>query len=179
MEGMMASIIGFAGNFAPRSWAFCEGQLIPIAQNTALFSLLGTIYGGDGRTTFALPDYRGRTAISSGRGPGLTDRRLGSKSGVETDTINVLTMPQHNHTAILYGENANATSNFPENNMLARSAPRDAKRYAAPNPNDNKAMSLESIVVAQTGSGASHENMSPWLAMHSIICLQGFFPSRS
>ena len=88
MEGMIGEIRMFGGNFAPRSWALCEGQLLPISQNSALFSILGSTYGGDGRTTFGLPDLRGRCALGNGNGPGLTDRRLGQKSGTETNTLN-------------------------------------------------------------------------------------------
>lgn len=97
MEGVLAEIRGFAGNFAPRNWAYCQGQLISINSNQALFSLLGTTYGGDGRTTFALPDLRGRAPISSGHGPGLTLRPLGQRSGTEWVTLNQLQMPSHTH----------------------------------------------------------------------------------
>lgn len=96
-DPFIAEIIMFGGNFAPRGWAFCDGQLLPIAQNSALFSLLGTIYGGDGRTTFALPDLRGRTAIHPGTGPGLSNRRLGEHGGSETNTMTIGQMPSHNH----------------------------------------------------------------------------------
>ena len=99
MEGTIGGIRGFAGNFAPRAWAFCEGQLIAIAQNTALFSILGTTYGGDGRTTFGLPDLRGRIPISAGTGPGLSTHKLGSRSGIEDVTLNILNLPNHFHLA--------------------------------------------------------------------------------
>jgi len=95
---LLAEIMLFAGNFAPRGWAFCDGQLLPIVQNAALFSLLGTTYGGDGRTTFALPDLRGRTAIHPGTGAGLSTRRLGERGGSETNTLTIMQMPVHNHT---------------------------------------------------------------------------------
>jgi microcystin-dependent protein len=99
MEGNIGEIRGFGGNFAPRAWAFCQGQLLSISQNTALFSILGTTYGGDGRTTFALPDLRGRVPISAGTGPGLSTRKLGSRSGQEIVTLNVLQLPSHFHAA--------------------------------------------------------------------------------
>lgn len=99
MEGTIGEIRGFAGNFAPRAWAFCSGQLLSIAQNQALFSILGTTYGGDGRTTFALPDLRGRAPISAGTGPGLSTRKLGSRSGTETVVLSSLQMPSHTHFA--------------------------------------------------------------------------------
>ena len=96
----IGEITMFGGNFAPRNWAFCSGQLLAISSNQSLFSILGTTYGGDGRTTFALPDLRGRTAIQQGRGPGLSDRRLGHKGGSETNTMSITEMPSHNHTII-------------------------------------------------------------------------------
>ncbi len=98
IEPFIAEIIMFGGNFAPRGWAFCDGQLLPIAQNQALFSILGTTYGGDGRTTFALPDLRGRTAIHPGTGPGLSNRRLGERGGSETNTLTLPQLPNHTHT---------------------------------------------------------------------------------
>ena len=116
----IAEIIMFGGNFAPRSWAFCDGQLLPISQNTALFSLLGTIYGGDGRTTFALPDLRGRVPMHQGNGPGLTPRNLGSKGGEENVALNQQQMPSHTHAAVVEvhcssedGESDEAADNFP------------------------------------------------------------------
>ncbi len=99
MEGTIGEIRLFAGNFAPRTWAFCNGQLLPIAQYQALFSILGTIYGGDGRTTFALPDLRGCVPIHPGNGPGLSDRRLGQRGGAETVALNQLNLPSHTHAA--------------------------------------------------------------------------------
>lgn len=101
MEGTLAEIRGFGGNFAPRNWAFCNGQLLAISQNQALFSLLGTTYGGDGRTSFALPDLRGRAPIHAGTGPGLSTRKIGQRFGTQTNTMTINTMPQHNHTASL------------------------------------------------------------------------------
>ena len=114
MDPFLAEIVMFGGNFNPRGWAFCDGQLLPIAQNQALFSLLGTIYGGDGRTTFALPGLRGRTPIHAGRGPGLTDRRLGSRGGSETVTLNTTQIPSHNHSGTITVGTGKATS--PANN---------------------------------------------------------------
>ena len=99
-DPLLAEIIMFAGNFAPRGWAFCDGQLLAVSQYSALFSLLGTTYGGDGRTTFGLPDLRGRTAIHPGTGPGLTNRQLGAKGGSENNTINITQLPTHKHIII-------------------------------------------------------------------------------
>ena len=101
-EPFIGEISMFAGNFAPRGWAFCEGQLLPIAQNQSLFSILGTTYGGDGRTTFGLPDMRGRVSIHPGTGPGLTNYRLGNKGGSETTTLTTNQLPSHNHTISAY-----------------------------------------------------------------------------
>lgn len=113
MEGYMAEIRGFAGNFAPRNWALCSGQLLPISSNSALFSLLGTTYGGDGRTTFGLPDLRGRVPIHEGTGPGLTPRNLGARSGSETNVLTYSQLPVHNHlaTATLAGVPVPVTMN--------------------------------------------------------------------
>lgn len=101
MDPFLGEILGFAGNFAPRGWALCNGQLLAISQNSALFSILGTTYGGDGRTTFGLPDLRGRAPMHAGHGPGLTNRVLGSRFGTETNTMTVNQMPQHNHLSTL------------------------------------------------------------------------------
>ena len=99
MDPMLAQIMMFGGNFAPRGWAFCDGQLLPISQYTALFSIIGTTYGGDGRTTFALPDLRGRAPIHAGTGPGLSTRKIGQKFGTQEDYLNVTQLPSHNHLA--------------------------------------------------------------------------------
>lgn len=135
-EPFIAQITMFGGNFAPRNWAFCEGQLLAISTNQALFSLLGTTYGGDGRTTFALPDMKGRRPIHPGTGPGLTPRKLGEKSGTENNTLTVAQMPRHTHAAkldgaldatgtgnaTLYGVDKPANSSNPNGNLLATSA---------------------------------------------------------
>tara|TARA_R110002073_G_scaffold296322_1_gene462326 strand:+ start:35218 stop:35853 length:636 start_codon:yes stop_codon:yes gene_type:complete len=112
MEPMLASVMIFAGNFAPRGWAFCDGQLLPISQNTALFSLLGTTYGGDGRTTFGLPDLRGRVAIGPRRGPGLSDYDLGQRGGQERHVLLINEMPTHSHTAIATAASAGGTASI-------------------------------------------------------------------
>ncbi|WP_299432683.1 tail fiber protein [uncultured Aquimarina sp.] len=196
MEGTIAEIRIFAGNFAPRNWAFCEGQLLPINSNQALFSLVGTIYGGDGRTTFALPDLRGRVPIGPGTGPGLSTRKQGARSGTEYNILNINQLPAHTHAA---GFNANAAAAVsipvladaadvadPSNATLATSEdgngaevktysnqPADAslKPFAAPLGG--------TINVGLTGGNQSVNNMQPWLSTYYIICLQGVFPSRS
>lgn len=172
-EPFLAEVRIFAGNFAPRNWAFCNGQLLPIAQNTALFSLIGTTYGGDGRTTTQLPDLQGRLPMHPGRGPGLTPRRLGEKVGVETVTLTTAQMASHNHSVVATG--------FPaENNDpvvadgLARAA--DNNQAYAPIPSPPLAMASSSL--SSAGGNTAHNNMQPFLALNFIIALVGLYPSR-
>ena len=170
-DPFIAQIVMFGGNFAPRGWAFCDGQLLPISQNTALFSILGTTYGGDGRTTFGLPDLRGRFAMHEGNGPGLTPRPLGQKSGTETNTLSVAQLPSHTHTAM--GTESRGNSEVPTNNTWAsRSRDRDYSNVAP-----SVAMSAASI--GHTGSGQAINNMPPYQVVNYIIALVGVFPSRS
>jgi microcystin-dependent protein len=171
-EPFIAEIRIFAGNFAPRSWAFCNGQLLPIAQNTALFSLVGTTYGGDGRTTFGLPNLQGRAPMHPGRGPGLTDRRLGQSSGVETVSVTEAQMASHSHTA--RGSENTAVASAPANNYVARGGGRGVNSYL--NADTSVGASKELL---PTGGGQPHNNMQPYLAMYFIIALQGEYPSRS
>ena len=167
----------FGGNFAPRGWAFCQGQLLPIAQNTALFSILGTTYGGDGRTTFMLPDLQGRVPMQQGNGPGLNHVSLGEKGGWEKVGLNSTNIPNHNHTATLHGENAIGTEQNPKDNMLG--ATPDDLIYAPITAGNNKQMGSGSITIANTGSGTPHENMQPFAVTNYIIALVGAYPSRS
>lgn len=172
MEGYLASIIGFGSNFAPRAWATCSGQLLPIAQNTALFSLLGTIYGGDGRTTFALPDLRGRAPISAGTGPGLSTYREGQRGGVETVTLTVSQIPSHNH--VVYPGYSNTPGQVsPANHYPANLGAPNAV-YGA-----TKSGNMGAATVGNTGGSQWHTNMQPYLTIYWIICTQGLFPSRS
>ncbi len=173
-EPFIAEIRIFAGNFAPRSWAFCNGQLLPVSQNTALFSLIGTTYGGDGRTTTALPNLQGQAPMHPGRGPGLTARRLGQRTGVETVTLTEAQMPNHNHTFTADGSSggplgggANATN--PVNNYLGASV-----KYQS--STDSK---VNMAALSNTGGSQAHNNMQPFLAMNFIIAPQGMYPSRS
>ena len=177
-EPFIAEIRIFAGNFAPRSWAFCNGQLLPIAQNTALFSLIGTTYGGDGRTTTALPNLQGRAPMHPGRGPGLTTRRLGQNGGVETVTLTEAQMPSHNHSVIadaspggFGGGGANTAD--PTNNSLA-STSASGQFYASGASN---VVSMNPL--SDTGGGQAHTNLQPLIAINYIIALQGLYPSRS
>jgi len=168
-EPFIAEIRIFAGNFAPRSWAFCNGQLLPVAQNTALFSLIGTTYGGDGRTTTALPNLQGRMPLHPGRGPGLTSYRLGQNGGTETVTLTSAQMPQHSHGLSATQEDAGETN--PQGNYIANGN----QQFAA--ANNLGAMQAQSLPAAG-GSGA-HNNLQPILAINFIIALQGLYPSRS
>lgn len=170
-EPFIAEIRIFAGNFAPRSWAFCNGQLLPVSQNTALFSLIGTTYGGDGRSTTALPNLEGRVPMHPGRGPGLTSRRLGQRGGVETVTLSEAQMPNHNHTANGTGSSANQRD--PSGHMPATGGGRGTNLYAAAN-NTGAFRGLQN-----TGGSQAHNNNQPFLAINFIIALQGLYPSRS
>ncbi len=173
-EPFIAEIRIFAGNFAPRGWAFCGGQLLPIAQNTALFSLIGTTYGGDGRTTTALPDLQGRAPMHPGHGPGLTTRRLGERVGVTTVTLTMQQMANHNHT--MRGSSDSADLNAPAaDRSLARST--GATAYQQDTTND--LVPLASQAVSNVGSGGAHTNVQPRLGLYFIIALVGVYPSRS
>lgn len=173
MEGYLAQIILFGGNFAPRNWAYCEGQLLAISTNNALFSLLGTIYGGDGRTTFGLPDLRGRTPIHKGAGPGLSNNSLGSRGGTENNYLSVSQLPAHTHIAQINassdaGEDSSAAGNF-----LGESSS-DLYTSSSGTP-----MGSGSVTVGNTGNNQSVNNRPPYLTLNYIICLQGVFPSRN
>jgi microcystin-dependent protein len=152
-------------NFAPKGWALCNGQLLPINQNQALFSLLGTMYGGDGRVNFALPDLRGRIPMHVGGG--LTQ---GERAGEEAHTLNLNEMPQHTHNVTAQAKAAD--SNTPVGNYFARGSTQLA--YA---PSANTTMNPASI--SNTGGSQPHNNMSPYLVLNFCIALQGIFPSRS
>ena len=172
-EPFVGEIRMFAGNFAPRGWAFCDGQLLAVSQNDALFSLLGTIYGGDGRTTFGLPDLRGRIPIHAGTGPGLSPRRLGAKGGAENVRLTTNQLPSHNH-ALQAVAAAGNTAN-PANAHLANAA--GGNPFL--NPATTTKTNMSSSVVGNTGGGQSHTNLMPTLCVHFIIALFGIFPSRN
>lgn len=169
-EPFVGEIRMFAGNFAPRGWAFCDGQLLAVSQNDALFSLLGTIYGGDGRTTFGLPDLRGRIPIHAGDGPGLSPRRLGAKIGTENETLAVNQLPSHSHT--YSGTNSDALRTDPTGSFPARSV---GDLYKAGNA---VRVNMSSQSLADTGGSRSHSNLMPFLCIHFIIALFGIYPSR-
>ncbi len=179
-DAYIAAISMFGGNFAPRNWAFCNGQLQAIAQNSALFSLIGTIYGGDGRTTFALPDLRSRVAIHSGTGPGLSTYRLGLAGGTENVTLNTLQIPSHNHTAVMNTGGDNPLVDSSTNNVLAHEARggQDLVEIYTSSANANQ-MRADAITVGQAGGNQSHTNIQPYLAVNYCICLFGVFPPRN
>jgi len=193
--GMIGEIRLFGGNFAPREWAYCNGQLLSINANQALFSILGTTYGGDGRTTFGLPDLRGRTAIGTGHGPGLTDRKLGQRSGQEEDYITVDQMASHTHFAVL-ATGAEATVSIPafadaadsispDGNVFAtgeNNAGEEIQTYAT-SQDSNMAPFAATVTgtaeVSNNGQGRPINNVQPSIGLNYIICMQGTYPSRS
>lgn len=172
MDPLLASIVLFAGNFAPRGWAFCQGQILSIAQNTALFSLLGTTYGGNGQTTFALPDLRGRVPIQQGQGPGLSDYTLGEAGGTENVTLLVSNMPAHNH--LLNVSTAAGTVSSPQNALLGNTGALD-KEYVTSAANAQ----MSPAAISPAGSSIPFSIVQPYLAINYIIALQGIFPSRN
>lgn len=179
MEGTIAEIRMFAGNFAPRNWAFCQNQILSIAQNTALFSLLGTTYGGNGQTTFALPDFRGRVAVGTGQGPGLASITLGEVAGSPTVTLTTNQMPAHNHTltgAVTPQANAgtDGQTDDPTNRRLM-----GASIFTGANSDlVNMAPLSSTLAVGINGGSQPFSIMPPYLGMNYIICLFGIFPSR-
>lgn len=178
MDGYIGQVMMFGGNFAPRNWFFCQGQLLSISQYQAFFSILGTTYGGDGRTTFGLPDMRGRAAIGAGRGPGLSDRRSGQKFGLETNSLNLNQLPTHNHTARLRAESAAGTTGNPQGNLLGV-VTTQSDIYAPPVPAQEVDMSSDAIIVNNNGGGQPVNNMQPSIGINYVICAQGLYPSRN
>ena len=171
----IGEIVMFAGNFAPRSWALCDGQLLAIAQNTALFSILGTIYGGDGRVTFALPDMRGRLPMHEGTGPGLSPKSLGERGGQERVLLNTLQIPSHNHSVTMHLAAGAANTTTGANNPLGNIS--GANIYDNEDDVGNK--TLKGIVQQNAGGSQSHNNLQPYEVLNFIIALQGTFPSRN
>ena len=207
MDPFIGEIVMFGGNFAPRGWAFCDGQLLAIASNTALFSVLGTTYGGDGRTTFALPDLRGRVPIHPGHGPGLSAYALGQKGGTETVTLTQNQMPSHSHvaianstggtaninaTAVLHADSTGATNDpngkFPAN--VPNLGPQQIKAYGgtADVTMNAGAVTVTGTVdlgaipaptIGNTGGGLPHTNIQPFECVNYIISMFGVYPSRN
>jgi microcystin-dependent protein len=166
-EPYLGEVRMFGGNFAPSGWALCDGSLLPIQRYTALFSILGTTYGGDGKTTFGLPNLQGSAPMHWGDGPGLTPRSIGEAGGSTTVTLSQPQIPQHNHAVAASGSTADQTS--PQGNV-----PAGAQVYAPP----PLAAQLATSSIQPAGGGQPHNNMQPYQAVTFIIALQGIFPSR-
>lgn len=169
-EPFVGEIRMFAGNFAPRGWAFCDGQLMAVSQNDALFSLLGTIYGGDGRTTFGLPDLRGRLPIHAGAGPGLSPHNLGAKSGSESETLTVNQLSSHSHG--YQGTTSAGGQSSPAGTVVASRA--GDPLYVE----DSTSVNMSTDAISATGGSQAHTNLMPFLCVHFIIALVGIYPSR-
>lgn len=172
-DPFVAEIRMFSGNFAPSGWAMCDGQLLPISQNTALFSLLGTTYGGDGKSTFALPNLKGVAPLGAGDGQGLSPRSLGETGGVSSVTLTAANLPAHSHA--LNVSNKPATTTVANGSVLAKVTSPTPPFHAAGGP--VKAMPA-GVIGASTGGSAPHNNEQPYLAVNFIIALQGIFPAR-
>lgn len=166
----------FAGNFPPKDWALCNGQLMSIQQNTALFSILGVQYGGDGKTTFALPNLMGTAPIGQGNGPGLTGRSVGAKVGTETVTLLTSQMPAHSHAPVAVP--SPGTSGDPNNRLWSETLGVGRPPIQQSLYNSDVNVGMNSQALGETGGSQSHNNMQPFLAMNYIICLYGEFPSR-
>jgi microcystin-dependent protein len=181
MEGVIGYVTMFAGNFAPKNWAFCQAQVINIASNTALFSILGTTYGGNGTTTFGLPDLRGRTIVGAGTGPGLSSYSLGELIGVENETLNTSQMPIHVHpysTTITAPATANAVNQTnPNANIYGPDANGNAV-FAG-----DTGVSMKSypgaITMTPAGSNTPFQVLRPFLGLNQIVCMFGVYPARN
>jgi microcystin-dependent protein len=179
MEGMIGEVRMFAGNFAPKNWAFCQAQIIAIASNTALFSILGTTYGGNGTTTFALPDMQGRVCLGAGTGPGLSTYALGQKAGSPNVTLNQNQLAAHTHAAngtltpFVLGGSGDETN--PASEFWAVSPVGDIYASSSGNP---MGPSPVTCTLAPTGGNQPHQNEQPYLGMNYVICMYGIFPSR-
>lgn len=174
-DPILGEIKMFGFNFAPRGYAFCDGQLLSIASNTSLFSLLGVTFGGDGRTTFGLPDLRGRVAVHPGTGPGLSPVSWGETGGAERKQLSSSNMPSHVHEAVLQGTSGLNNQEGPADHSLAAD-PRE-KQYSNAAP--NVAMNADSITIQPTGGGQAFDLRNPYLGIYHSIALQGLYPSRN
>lgn len=184
MDPFIGQIMMFGGNFAIRGWATCDGQLLAISSNTALFSIIGTTFGGDGRSTFGLPDLRGRVAMHPGSGPGLSSYYWGQKGGAETVVLTTPQIPSHSHTAQLRASATDSTIGTPTAGAsLATPGALSGRTfvgtlgYAAATPNVD--LNSTSVTVTNTGGSMPHTNVQPFLCVSHQIALVGIFPSRS
>lgn len=176
MDPFIGQIQFFGFQFTPRGWAPCDGQLVAISSNSALFSLLGTTYGGDGRTTFALPDARGRALIHQGSGPGLPLYRIGQRGGSPTSTLTTLNLPSHNHVATVHAVGAAGNSGTPASNVVPAAVSRGTL-YSSAAP--DVTMSPGMVTTGNTGGSQSFSTVSPYLTVNCQIALVGIFPSRN
>lgn len=202
MEGTIGEIRIFSGNFPPRSWAFCQGQSLSIAQYDTLYAIIGTTYGGDGQETFNLPDLRSKVAMGNGNGPGLTPRILGQVLGTETVTITTNEMPAHTHPilltpqggavsaeATLYGVNGSGGQTNPGGNFIGEDSGSGLQNYiptGTPTPMNAGSVTVTNlnsvapnVNLSPFGGNNPHNNVQPVLAINFIICLEGIFPSRN
>jgi microcystin-dependent protein len=166
----------FGFNFAPRDWAFCSGASLPISQNTALFSLIGTTYGGNGVSTFNLPNFQDRTPCSQGHGPGLTQRQMGQAFGASTASLADGQIPAHSHGVEVFGQRDSSKRAATPANGYALSTPGHATAYAAGSTQANTTLAPQSV--GNTGGNQPHDNMQPYLAVNFCIALQGIYPTR-
>lgn len=181
MEGIIGFVTPFAGNFAPRGWAFCAGQIMAISQNTALFSILGTTYGGDGKVTFALPDLRGRAVMGNGQGPGLSPHNLGELDGTESTIMLLNQLPMHTHTAtmkIVPPANTAADATTPANTVYA--TPATGELIYGPAPTSAMLPYPGTLNTGPSVGGSQpFSTLHPVLALSYVICISGVFPSRN
>lgn len=181
MEGTLAFVTLFAGNFAPKNWAYCAGQLLPISQNTALFSLIGTYYGGNGTTTFALPDLRGRAVVGVGQAPGTSQYDIGQVGGTENTTITTSEMPAHAHPLQINiappSSSSTGTTNSPAGAVYALDAG-SASAYGSVHNAVMKPYPV-TLVTGNAGGGQVFNNRSPYLTLNYIICMMGIYPARN
>ncbi|ACA17875.1 Tail Collar domain protein [Methylobacterium sp. 4-46] len=176
-EPFVGQIMLFAGNYAARGWAFCHGQLLPIAQYQALFAIIGTTYGGDGRVSFALPDLRGRVPVSAGQAPGLSNYVLGDKLGDEAVTLTQAQIPAHSHLVTV--SDAQGTQVAAAGAFLANTSDANNRPLKTHNPAPAQSVVLNPGTIQSTGGSQPHENRQPTLVLNYLIALQGLFPARN
>jgi microcystin-dependent protein len=176
----MGQVIMFGGNFAPVNWLPCDGRLLPISQYDALYSLLGTIYGGDGVNTFGVPNLQSRIPISQGQGPGLQNYPIGQMLGVENVTLTTANLAVHTHT--WNASNPAGTTNIPNNNLLATEGGADAAQVSAYAPFDTTPANMTTLApyaITPAGNGQPHDNIQPYQALTYCICTAGIYPSQN